>query len=54
MEDYPRPRIPKNAQDYNTELHILANKWITAKNIIQKQSRQEEINGEETQEINDF
>ena len=48
------PEYLNNAKDYNTGLHILANKWVTIKNIIQKQNKQEEINKEETQEINDF
>ena len=44
MEDRPIPAYINNAQDYNAGLHILANKWIIIKNIIQKQRRQEEIN----------
>merc|ERR1712112_660522 len=47
------PEYINNAQDYNAALHILANKWLIIKNVIQKQRTQEEISEEETQEIND-
>ena len=47
------PAYINNAQDYTIELQILANKWIRAKNIIQKQKR-ENINAEETKAIDDF